>query len=210
MFLSSNPTRRISSAALSVTWSLPASIRYVVCMCVCVHVAQQWLADWLIENNPNKAKLNDCMEECSVIPPPWLCHTGRVSLLHDADRLAFSLGFSQFAGMYVVSSLCTFARHRYASMLTRWNARSVRSSDLLSSWHCDLSFLCSMSSSVVALRRHVSCVIKSLSVSVSVSVRTHVAMFSISVVNVNNLHRIRETMLTDQFSVAVTRSGWST
>jgi len=70
MFLSSNPTRRISSAALSVTWSLPASIRYVVCMCVCVHVAQQWLADWLIENNPNKAKLNDCMEECSVIPPP--------------------------------------------------------------------------------------------------------------------------------------------
>ena len=119
MFLSSNPTRRISSAALSVTWSLPASIRYVMCMCVCVHVAQQWLADWLIENNPNKAKLNDCMEECSIIPPRWLCHTGRVSLLHDADRLAFSLGFSQFAGMYVVSSLCTFARHRYASMLKR-------------------------------------------------------------------------------------------
>ena len=30
---------------------------------------QKWLADWLIENNPNKAKLHDFMGY-SIIPPP--------------------------------------------------------------------------------------------------------------------------------------------
>ena len=32
---------------------------------VCV---QKWLADWLIENNPNKAKLHDYLG-CTIIPP---------------------------------------------------------------------------------------------------------------------------------------------
>jgi len=35
---------------------------------VSVIVTQKWLADWLIENNPNKAKLHDWMG-CAIIPP---------------------------------------------------------------------------------------------------------------------------------------------
>jgi len=34
-----------------------------------VSVMQKWLADWLIENNPNKANLHDSMGY-SIIPPP--------------------------------------------------------------------------------------------------------------------------------------------
>ena len=35
---------------------------------VSVYVTQKWLADWLIENNPNKAKLHDWMGS-TIIPP---------------------------------------------------------------------------------------------------------------------------------------------
>ena len=55
------------------TFTLPYLYFYVrksvtVGVSVGVSVLQKFLADWLIENNPNKAKLHDSMGY-SIIPP---------------------------------------------------------------------------------------------------------------------------------------------
>ena len=51
-----------------VSLTLYYSLRVNLGRCVSVIVTQKWLADWLIENNPNKAKLHDWMG-CAIIPP---------------------------------------------------------------------------------------------------------------------------------------------